>query len=489
MITLKNYSIWLDDINEDKLEELNKDISVDVLIIGGGITGISVAYELSKSNLNVTLVEKNRIGHGVTARTTGKLTFLQENIYSKLNKTYGINTAKLYLKSQQEAISNVKNIIKQENIDCSFNEVSSYIFTNSNSDISKIKEEKIILEKMGIKVKEENKLPDNTNISYGISTPNTAVFHPLKYVTALKNICLKKNINIYENTKIIDIAKDNGFYICKTDKNTVKAKKVILALHYPYFLIPYFFPFKTTLEKSYIAAYKSNKNLYFSSITVSKPTISTRYLDKNQNVYKLYLSKSHNLAFKNNDVNNFQELIKQYGKNSVFLWSNKDVITSDNLPFIGEIKQNLYIATGYNTWGMTNGTLAGKILSDLIQGKNNPYQELFNPKRGFNKNILIKFPVTLASTIKSFVGSKINKNKSWYNSNVKFIKKNGQNLGIYTDDAGNKHIVYNTCPHLKCSLVFNQIEKTWDCPCHGSRFDIDGHSIEGPSNYNINYKE
>ena len=149
----------------------------------------------------------------------------------------------------------------------------------------------------------------------------------------------------------------------------------------------------------------------------------------------------------------------------------------------------MLIGTGYNTWGMTNGSLAGKILSDIILKKENKYINLFNPMRKINKGKIINFPLILGSNAYSFIKSKIYKNKKWYPNTVRFEKRNGKNIAIYIDENKKEHIVYNLCPHLKCSLNFNEIELTWDCPCHGSRFDIDGNCIEGPSNYNITYKE
>lgn len=248
-------------------------------------------------------------------------------------------------------------------------------------------------------------------------------------------------------------------------------------------------PLKAHLQKSYICAYKTDKNHNFTAITSAKPTTSLRYYENKKECYKIYLTGSHNLAVKNNEKENFKKLQKNLPTKPNYIWSNKDIITNDYLPFIGELKPNLFIGTGYNTWGMTNGSLAGKILNDLAQNKENEYQELFSPKRSINLSKIINFPLNLVSNLKSFIENKIIKNKSWYKEKVKFKKINGQNVGIYIDKNHKKHIVYNLCPHLKCSLIFNEQEKTWDCPCHGSRFDIDGNCIEGPSNYNITYKK
>ena len=248
-------------------------------------------------------------------------------------------------------------------------------------------------------------------------------------------------------------------------------------------------PFKTYIEKSYISAFKVKKNYKYSSISTSKPIVSMRYHKEDDVNYKIYLTNSHSTCFHDNYRDNFKVLFKNNKPD--YIWSNKDIITSDLLPFIGGINKDntLLIGTRYNTWGMTNGSLAGKIISDIILKKDNKYVKLFDPLRGINLGKILNFLIILGSNLISFIKSRVYKQKKWYPSNVRFEKRNGKDVAIYIDSDKKKHIVYNKCPHLKCGLVFNEIEKTWDCPCHGSRFDIDGKCIEGPSNYNISYKE
>ena len=485
---MKKTSIWLDIKDQEKINKLNNDLDLDVLIIGGGITGLSTAYHLINSNLKVALVEKNKIGTGVTSKTTAKITYLQETIYTKLKNTFNEELSKKYLNSQIDAINIIKSIIEKNKIDCDFYKVDSYLFTNDQEKIKDVKDEKELLQKFNIKVLEETKLPNEDKINYGIKVSDTYVFHPIKYLYSLKKILINNNINIYEDSKIISIEKKDDYFICKTPNNLIKTKKVVLALHYPYFLFPYLFPMKTTLEKSYIGVREVEKFFEFSAINTSMPTKSIRYHKDKDTSYEIDLVASHNIAFKNNEKKNFNELNK-VNDDYKYMWSNIDIITNDNLPFIGEINNNLLIGTGYNTWGMTNSTIAGKILSDIILNKENEYVDLFNPKRSINISKIINFPISMASNIKSFIGSKINKNKSWYSSNVTFKTIDGKKVGIYKDLDNKEHIVYNKCPHLGCSLEFNEIEKTWDCPCHGSRFNIDGRCIEGPSNYDIGYKD
>ena len=480
---MKNKTIWLESIKFDKVNKLEENKNVDVLIIGGGMTGLSTAYHLINSNLDVCLVEKNLIAHGVSSMTTGKLTFLQENIYSKLK-----DRAYKYYNSQKEAINIVESIINENNIDCDYRKIDSYIYTVQEEEIKKIKKEEQMLKKLDIQYEKNEKLPIDLKCNYALKVNDTAVFHPIKYLTKLKKIIVKNGIEVYENSCVTSIKKYDNQYICEVNNKIIKAKKVVIASHYPFFLFPLLVPLKTYIEKSYISASLIDKSKDFSAITVSKPVKSIRYHKDN---YFIYLTGTHNLCSKYNYKNNFDNLLNdltKLGLKPQYIWSNHDIMTEDNLPYIGYIDDNLLIGTGYNTWGMTNGSIAGKLISDLIQNKESEYKDLFDPKRNKQLKNIIKYPLYMSYNVKSFAFNKINKNKSWYD-NVKFTTKNGKSVAVYTNENKKEHIVYNICPHLKCSLLFNEVEKTWDCPCHGSRFDIDGNCICGPSNYNIKFNK
>lgn len=265
---MKNKSIWLNYKNKQSYKKLNDNLITDVLIIGGGITGISTLYHLSDSGLNVTLVEKNTLANGVTARTTGKITYLQDEIYNKLTKYHGINIAKEYLNSQYEAINIIKKIIENNNIDCNLEKVKSYVY--SNDSVNNIEESLNILKNLDVPYVVTNNIPTKENFNKVFYVNDTYVFHPLKYLFSLAKISYQKGSSIYEHTTITSINKENGLYICKTKDNyLIKAKYVILATHYPYFLWPLLMPLKCYLEKSYIGAYPTDKNLKYSSISIT----------------------------------------------------------------------------------------------------------------------------------------------------------------------------------------------------------------------------
>ena len=235
---MKNKSIWLETKKPKTNASLNQNIDVDILIIGGGLTGISTAYELKDSNQKICLVERNTIGQGTTGNTTGKLTFLQAIKYSKIQKIRNQKISKKYYESQIEALKIAENIIQKENIDCDFIKTTSYVYADAKKEIKKLTKEAKLLTKF----KADIKINNNQNFKT-ISTENSFVFHPLKYLYALEEICLKSNIAIYENTPIISLKKINNKYLCQTSNNyQIKANKVVIACHYPFFLFPFFMP-------------------------------------------------------------------------------------------------------------------------------------------------------------------------------------------------------------------------------------------------------
>lgn len=487
---MKNESIWLKDIIVDNKKKLDNDIKVDVLIIGGGLTGISSAYYLKNSNLKICLVEQGYVGMGVTSKTTGKINYLQETIYSDLEKKYSFDVAKKYYESQKFAIKEFERIINDEHVQCDLEKVKAYVYTNNDKDIVSIKKEKNILEEFGNEVFEYSNL-NGIDSKYAIAVDDTYVYHPLKFLYTLKDIIIDSGINIYENTRVKGIVKKDDEYVCYTNKYKIQTKKIIIACHYPFFLMPYMMPLKVYTEKSYIVAGRCDNCKNESIITSTMPVKSIRY---HNNEYMFYLSKSHNICNDLNDKDNFNKVLneaKKLGINGEYTWSNDDMMSIDRISYIGRIEKdndNLLIGTAYSTWGMTNGLLAGYILSKMIKGIKSEYEELFDPLRVCKLSNVGNYMINMGSNLKSIIENKVTKNKKWYSDKVRFEMRNGKSVAIY-DDGNKEHIVYSKCPHMGCTLLFNEVEKTWDCPCHASRFDLDGKCIKGPSVYDISYKE
>ena len=446
-----------------------KEIETDVLIIGAGITGLTTAYFLRNSNKKVTLIDKGTAGMGISAKTTAKITYLQQDIYSKLAMMHGYDTARLYYESQKDAIRLIEKIIAKNKIDCEMEKVSSVVFSNEDKNEKKIMKEKEIL------VSFNNKVSDYKDefIKYGLIVDDTYVFNPLKYLYGLKEV-LGNNISIYENTMAVSIKRNGEYYEINTNKGKIIAKDIVVACHYPFFIIPNFFPFKTYIEREYVCASRVDNIKKMTFINIDKELYSVRYY-KN---YLVYVSNDYRLTSKTDYHINYEKSIdsfnKYFKKKPEYVWMNQDIISNDKLPFIGKIKDNLYMATAYNTWGITNGTIGGKIVADLIMKNDSKYKKLFNPNR-------INIPLILNSFIGIFHYLKVYFLGIFKRNNPYYIKIKGIIYGVYKDDKGVIHKIKLICPHMKCALIFNQKEKTWDCPCHGSRFTLDGKIIEGPA--------
>lgn len=482
---MKNISIWKDKTKVEKSKnKLENDLKTDILIIGCGISGISTGLELLNQDKKFIMVEKSQVGMGITSNSTGKLTFAQSLIYDKVIKNYGFKYALKYYKSQRYAMDKVKENINKYHIDCDYENVSSYIFTDNNNDIKKIKKEEEFYKKAKIKYKKIHSLPNKYPIKYGLEFEDTAIFNPLKYVNGIKEIIEKSDNKIYENTTVHKIEKVKNNYRVVTDRGNIYANKVIVTTHYPFFIIPCLIPFKTYIEKSYVLASKSNSPK-ISAISSNKPTISMRNY---KNDYFIFASNSHSTSSHYNLKKQFEELIIKYHKhfNSEihYIWSTHDVMTNDHIPYIGKINnENIYIATGFNKWGMTNGVLSGKIICDYIMGKANSYASIFSLNRKFSLIRTLNAIKNNSKTVFTFIFTKLVKNHKFYEY-AEVVNIGGESIGIY-HAKGKDYKVKNTCPHMKCSLIFNEFEKTWDCPCHDSRFDINGYVVSGPSTYNI----
>ena len=468
---MKNYSIWQDFKTKIKCSKINKDLETDVLIVGGGITGISILNELKENNISTLLIEQNKCGYGVTSRSTAKITYLQEKIYMNIRK-YNLDKANLYLKSQIEAVNKIKNNILNNNIECDFKQADSYLVTVNKNKVKDIKEEYEFLKKNNVNAE----IISDKQIKMGIKVSDTYVFHPLKYIEFFKN---KYQDIIYENSKLNSFKKENDYYICHVNNHTIKSKYLVIAAHYPYFLIPFLTPFKSHIETSFMGAKKVNMYVNQSLINIDKPTISYRF-HEDKNSYFIYLENSLKSANIKNIKDYFDILKKR--DNFQYIWSNKDIITNDYLPWIGSISNNLLIATGFNTWGITNSALASMVIRDIILNKDNPYKELVNPKRSINLSKIKRLPIDISCSAIAYLKSTIN---NVNNTHIKYEKINNNKVA-HVNYKNKDILVKHKCPHMKCGLVFNEVENTWDCLCHGSKFDITGKLLEGPSKENIN---
>ena len=507
-------SLWLNSIeNKTKFNKLEKDISTDVCIIGAGIFGLTCGYYLTKQGYNVVILEKEPyISSKTTGHTTAKITSQHNLIYKYLVDSLGVSMAKQYLYANQTAIENIYKIIEEEKMECDFERQDSYVYTNNSDELEKIKLENEAVNSLGFKSEFVTSTPLPFNMLGAIKFPNQAEFNPIKYAYGLANAIIKNSGKIHIDTLVQNIEKEDDIFITSCKDYVVRSKYVILATHYPFIdRLGYYF-LKMYQSTSYVIAVdigsKTFDGMYINS---EQPTFSYRFINYNSKNLLLVGGADHKTGSKidlSNAYNILEDEVRKYYPDCkvLYKWNTEDCITLDKIPYIGEFSHfmpNMYIGTGFNKWGMTSSNVAGNIIVDKILGRENEYENVFKAtrlhpiknnvelgnmiKETTNSLVINKFKVPDAdldviedNSVMS--GSKKAGNfEEIKNDSGHVLKYNGQTIGIYKDNDGKIFAVNPICTHLGCLLSWNNLDKTWDCPCHGSRFDYKGHQLYNPA--------
>lgn len=424
-------SIWMKDESAPSFPSQSGDIKTDVLIIGGGIAGILCGYMLKKRGVSCALVEADRILSGVSGYTTAKITVQHGLIYDKIIKEYGVETAKMYLAAQQDALAMYVEMLKE--IDCDYKSEDSYVYSVNDRDSTE--REARAYEKIGLPFDFCERVELPIKIKGALKIKNQAQFNPLKFCFSLA-----RELEIYENTKVIEIM-DSG---AVTNKGKIFAKKIIVATHFPFVNKYGAYFLKLYQHRSYVLALENA--LLPNGMYVDEALTGLSFREYNDVL--LLGGGSHRTGKKGGG---WQELRRFAGDNypqgkEVAHWATQDCMTLDGIAYIGHYSKrtpDIYVATGFNKWGMTSSMAAALILSDMILGRENDYGKVFSPSRSI---LHPQLAINMGETI----------------------------VNMLTPTAPR-------CPHLGCALKYNPHEHTWDCPCHGSRFTEDGKLIENPA--------
>ena len=427
-------SVWSESITPPSFPKLEGDVKTDVLIIGGGMAGILCAHFLQQAGVNYILAESRTICGGVTKNTTAKITAQHGLIYDKMIKSIGLEKTKKYLDVNMKGFDTFHSLCS--NIDCNYEKKNAFVYSLNNSN--KIEKEVSSLQKLGIKAKYKDSINLPFTIAGAVEFPNQAQFNPLKFITGIAN-----GLNIYENTHITEL-KDHA---AVTKHGTITAQKIIVATHFPiannhgsYFIKQY-------QHRSYVIALENAANVDGMYLDEAKNGMSFR----NYENLLLIGGGDHRTGKKGGNYNELERYAQKHYPNATqrYKWATQDCMTLDGIPYIGQYSKStpdLYVSTGFNKWGMTSSMVSAMILCDLVQGKSNYYSEVFSPSRSMLK------PQLFVNLFEAIVGMLIPTTKR--------------------------------CPHLGCGLRWNNVEHTWDCSCHGSRFDRDGTVLDNPANGN-----
>lgn len=489
-------SYWIDSVKDTdvKFSSLQEDLSCDVCIVGGGITGISTAYLLAKQGLKVCILEKDRIAHHATGNTTAKITSQHDLFYHYLINTFSTDFAKSYLEANEQALGLIKSIIDTEQISCDFEIQDNYVYTNEEAEVASIKQEVKAVQSLGFPAELVNSCSLPFPILSAIKFPNQAQFNPLLYIHGLCDSIVKNNGTIFEHSKVYDVKKQSNSYDVYTKDNVVHASYVVLASHYPILNFPGFYFLKMYQEASYLIALETNAELFDGMyINTKAPIQSFRTAKMNDKRLVLIGGSGHKVGTKEDISNSYANLEKLalslYPDARIrYHWQTQDCISLDKVPYIGEystLLPNVYVATGFKKWGMTTSHVAATIISNKILGKQTPYEFVFSSTRFHPIKNGTEFANMLKQTTQSFVLDKFHipdeSLSSVEKGEGKIVEIENTKIGIYRDEQGKLYALRPICSHLGCELTWNSLEKTWDCPCHGSRFSYTGKSLYSPS--------
>jgi glycine/D-amino acid oxidase-like deaminating enzyme/nitrite reductase/ring-hydroxylating ferredoxin subunit len=491
----KPASLWIDTTPETSFPPLAGEVAVDVAVIGGGITGITAATLLKRAGKTVALVESRRVIRGVTGYTTAKVTSSHGLIYNDLVERFDEETARSYGASQEAALAQIARFVEEERIDCEFERTSNYLYTETESDVETVRREAETAARLGLPASFVRETPLPFPVAGAVRFDDQAQFHPRKYLLHFVAQLPGDGSHVFEETTALRVEEGAGCRV-ETDKGTVRAGAVVVATSLPFLDRGFFFA-KAHPYRSYVVCPKVEEEdappgMY---VSTERPSHTIRRAAYPGGTVLVIAGEGHRAGQAADTAERYRRLddwarSRFAVESTEYRWSTQDYYSVDKLPYIGRVtrrSRSVYVATGYRAWGLTNGTLAAMILSDLVLGRENPWAATYDAKRvdpragastflkenlGAAKHLLLRGQVT---THKADEAAEISAGEG------AVMKVGGRNLAVYRAEDGALHAVSPICTHMGCVVGWNPAEKSWDCPCHGSRYSREGKVIQGPA--------
>ncbi|QBQ54075.1 FAD-dependent oxidoreductase [Nitrosococcus wardiae] len=494
VISAKSEPYWVATAPSSSFQPLKEELSVDVAVIGGGIVGISAAALVKRTGRTVAVLEAQRVGTQVTGGSTAKITSQHRLIYTNLIKNFGKENARIYAQSNQEAIEKIAQFIAEYQIECDFERQAAYTYTQSRDKVAAIEKEVEVAAELGLPASlvRETSLP--FPIEGAICFDHQAQFNPCKYLKSIAQAIADESCYVFEETRVLDVKEGTPCEII-TASGKVKAKEVIVATHMPILDRGGFFSKVYPQAHLALAARLENDRVLEGMfISTDEPTHSIRTANDEQGTILIVVGPSFRPGHETDTAQGYKNLEafvrSHFTIRSVeYRWMNMDYHSMDGVPYIGKLlptTKHIYVATGFNAWGITNGTVAALILSDAVLGKSNLWAEFYDATR-----------LKLAVSAKNFIEQNIHTAKDFIQDRLtsypdkspsdlapgegSLMKVQGEKIAAYKDPQGKLHLLSPVCTHMGCHVAWNNMEKSWDCSCHGSRFRYDGTVLHGPA--------
>jgi glycine/D-amino acid oxidase-like deaminating enzyme/nitrite reductase/ring-hydroxylating ferredoxin subunit len=486
-------SYWLASTEDTDYPQAKGEMEVDVAIVGGGITGLTTAYLLRKEGIRVAVIDSNRIAKGVSGHTTAKITSQHSLIYDKMMRKVGEEKAQQYATANQTAIDLVERIIQEFHIECDFKRLPAYVYTEDEEYVQKLQDEVTAAVRLGIPAEYTDRLQLPYRVLGVMRFDNQAQFHPRKYLLALAAAIHGDDCRIFEQSRAVKFFEGDWHTVVMDNGAKIRAKSVVIASHYPFYDLPGLYFTRIYPERSYLMGMYIRGTLPEGMyITAEDPGRSLRTCADGDREL-LILGGEHHKTGHGTDMHKHYEILRKFAESNFdvidipYRWSAQDYTAMDEIPIVGHLtsgRNRIYLATGFAKWGMSNGTAAAAIITDLIIRGDSPWAPVYDPGRFTPVASAKNFVAENADVAKNYISGKLNiptKSFDMEKGEAAIMEAGGHKTGVYRDMDGNQHFVSTTCTHIGCELKWNSAELSWDCPCHGSRFTYTGDIIEGPA--------
>jgi glycine/D-amino acid oxidase-like deaminating enzyme/nitrite reductase/ring-hydroxylating ferredoxin subunit len=493
-------SYWMASTPATTFDWLDRDLTVDVAVVGGGIAGLSTAWELACAGRAVAVVEADRIAAGVTGYTTAKLSALHTLIYARLVSDVGADAARTHARCQQAAIEHVDRTATELGIDCDLERLPALTWTESAEGREHLEAEATAARDAGLAAAfvTDTSLP--FEVAGAVMVTDQAQFHPRKYLLGLTDDLLRRGALVFEQTRVMGLDEGEPCLLRMENGRTITAQDVVVATHYPVFdralLFARLKPHRELVIAATIPAERDPQGMFITPESGTRSVRTAPAPDRPGERLLIVTGEKFDPAA-GGVVERYERLADwtrtRFGAGTLeYRWATQDNSTTDGLPYVGPFHpgaRHVYVATGFGGWGMTNGVIAGQLLAAYITGSELPPEaELYDPRRLHPTREAETLLKMQASVAKHFVGDRFRKSHRDSIADIPagsaaVVRVGGERCAVYRDQSGVVHAVSATCTHLGCMVAFNDAERAWECPCHGSRFGIDGTVLQGPANH------
>ncbi|MDP9384205.1 MAG: FAD-dependent oxidoreductase [Actinomycetota bacterium] len=491
-------SIWLATADDAGFPALDRDVRVDVAIVGGGIAGVTTALLLKRLGATVAVVERDAVAAGATGYTTAKITALQSTRLSDIRSKNGTDGAAAYAGATLDAIARIATLVEDEAIECDLERRDAFTYAGDEREVASVEREAEAAQEAGLPVELTTDTGLPWEVPAAVRLAGQAQFQPVRYTRGLARRVEGDGSYVFERTHVTNVHEGGPCRVVTAGGGTVTAERAVIATNYPLLDRGLFFA-RLEATRSYCVALPVRGDVPQGMlITAGQPTRSLRTFRD----HLIVGGEGHQTGAAEARPERYEALVEfgqrhfPVGPNAPYRWSTQDGMPVDSLPYIGPYtprSKRLYVAAGFMKWGMTNATVAAVLLTDLMADRPNPYAAHFDPNRTSLRGLPKLAKLNLHAG-QEFLGERVRPAEASSAGDVaageaRVVRSGAGKIGVFRDEDGAVHGVSLRCTHLGCLLRFNDAERSWDCPCHGSRFDVDGAVLAGPATQPLEPRE